>query len=95
MKKQLFKFKTWSVNCGYPEHIISKAFHDGALQSPAPYQVKNNTWPFVTIYSNNYYKSLVTNIRKKINNSNLVYLKEVFKYSFSSKATQKPTKISY
>ena len=52
------------------------------LQGPAPYKDKNNTLPFVTMYHSNFdNKSLVTNIRRKINHSNSAYLKEVTKYS--------------
>ena len=40
IKKRLSELRTWSVNCGSPEDIISKAFHDEALQGPVPYEVK-------------------------------------------------------
>ena len=80
MKKQLSELKTWLVNCQYPEHMISNTFHDAALQGPTPYKDKKNSLPFVTTYHSNVYnKSLAMNISEKINNSNSVYLKEVFK----------------
>ena len=82
MRKRLNELRTWLVNCGYPEHIISKVFHDAALQSPTPYKDKKTTLPFVTTYHSNVdNKSLVTKIHKKINNSISNYLKEVFKGS--------------
>ena len=46
-------------------------------QSPAPYKDKNNTLPSVTTCLSNFdNKSLVTNIRRKISDSNSAYLKE-------------------
>ena len=68
--------------CGYSAHIISKAFNGAALQGPAPHTDRKNTLPFITKYHSNVdNKSLVTNIRKTLNNSNSAYLKEIFKNS--------------
>ena len=80
-EKTVSELRTWLVNCGYLEQIISKAFHDAALQGPAPYKDEENTLPFVATCSNVDNKPLVTNIRKKLNNLNLAYLKEIFKDS--------------
>ena len=91
MKKRLSELRTWLTDCGYPEHIISKAFHDAALQGPAPYKDKKNTLPFVTTYHSNVNnKSLIWNIRKKIENSNSDYLKEVFNDSKIILAQRQP-----
>ena len=82
MNKQLSELRTRLVNCGYPEDVINKAFHGAALQILAPYKDKKNTLLFVTTnHSNVNNKSLVTNSRKKISNSNSVYLKQLFKDS--------------
>ena len=80
MRKQLSELRTSLVNCGYPEQIISKAFHYAVIQIPAPYKNKeNNLAFFTTYYSNTDDKLLLTNINRKVNNSNSAYLAEVLK----------------
>ena len=34
-EKNLKDLKTWLINCGYPEQVISKGIHDALLQGPA------------------------------------------------------------
>ena len=70
MKIQLSQLRMWLVDCGCPKHIISKAFNDAALEGPAPYKIKRIVYLSLQHHSNVDDKSLVTNICKKINNSN-------------------------
>ena len=80
IKKRLDELKIWLRNCNYPDNIINKAFHNAKLQGPAPYKNKNNNIPFVsTFYPNIDNKSLVYNIRTKINSIRSDYLKNIFK----------------
>ena len=73
------ELRTLLETCGYPEHLISEAFHDAALRVQGPYKDKSNTLTFVTIYHSNVdNKSLVEEIWNKVNNSVSAYLKKCF-----------------
>ena len=80
IETRLNELKNWLKKCDYPDNIINKAFHNAKLQGPAPYRNKQNNLPYVsTFYPNIDNKSLVYNIRRKLNSVQSDYLKNIFK----------------
>ena len=80
-KHRLRELRLWLQECKYPDHIISKAFHDAKLQGPAP-APKNprNNIPFVTTYnSNTNHKFTLNNMKRKLETTNDIELANIFK----------------
>ena len=87
MKKPVSEHRSWLRKCGYPEDIMSRAFHNAwfhdGFHDTAQLHMKikiilclplQRIFLIININFDN--KSLVTNIRIKINDSNSAYLKE-------------------
>ena len=81
-KSNLKDLKGWLLNCGYPNKIIQKKFHNARLQGPANYPVKNNTISLVSTFSSNYdVKPILNKCHTLLKNLKDPKLKEIFKDS--------------
>lgn len=77
IKKRLEELRNWLRDFHYLENVTNTAFHNAALQGPAPFKDNIRNVPFVKTYSTNVNnKILVKNIRNKVNNIYSDYLKE-------------------
>ena len=80
---RLTELRIWLKNNKYPDDIISNAFYNTKLQSPAPKLKQNfNNIPFVTsFHGDTDNKFIIKNIKRKIENTPSDYIKGIFKES--------------
>ena len=94
-KRRLKELKEWLQKCDYPEHIISKCFHNAKLQGPAPKPNNpHNTLPLVTTYSGNYDCSQMSKkCHQLLTTSHSERVKEVFGETRTVLALRQPPNI--
>ena len=83
VRLRLTELRIWLKNNKYPDDIISNAFYNAKLQSPAPKLKQNfNNIPFVTsFHGDTDNKFIIKNIKRKIENTPSDYIKGIFKES--------------
>ena len=77
---RLKELKGWLLNCGYPEYLIDKKFHNAKLQGPAPNpEDSKNVIPLVsTYYSNIDSKHITETANSLMQNCKSDHLRSVF-----------------
>ena len=79
-KYRLSELKQWLIECGYPEAVIDRKFHNAKLQGPAP-EPKNpgNVIPFVSTFYSNYKCNNITHAANTLLKScHSEHMREVF-----------------
>ena len=93
-KMRLMELRQWLINSGYPNDIITKAFHNARLQGPAPKPINNKALPLITTFSSNYDCSHMSKqFQKLLSSSQDARMKEVFSETRTLLALRQPPNI--
>ena len=80
-KQRLDELKKWLINCGYPNKLIDKKFHNARLQGPANKSTINDQKiTFISTFSSKYDpKNIAKKCENLLNNSKNDKIKSIFK----------------